>query len=117
MTIHVPKSVADVTMHDSADVVDHIHAPGDRPNLDNADGWGISCSSVCERAIVSCFDAWADGDATVVEGDGRVDVYGVTASADEVEAPPDPGIPVFNITVNVPKQKRQKRQKRAKVTV
>jgi len=119
VTVYVPSSVADVTIHAAGGLVDHTHAPGDRPDLGSADGWGIACSSVCERAIVSCFDAWADGDATIVEGDGRVDVYGVNVPADEAESGPssEPAVPVFNITVNTPKQKRQKRQKRPRVTV
>ena len=125
MTVRVPTSVASVTVHASGDLAfEHTHAPGDRPDLDNAGTWGLACDPVCERAIVSGFDAWRDGDAVVSEGGGRVDVYprDFTVSPDEIDeaesdASPEPAVPVFNITVNTPKQKRQKRQKRPRVTV
>ena len=130
MTVSVPTSVASVVIHASGGLVDHTHVPGDRPDLDSADGWAIQCSPVCERAIVSGFDGWADGFAKVIEGDGRVDVYGpgITVLPEEAEAlaemdaPADPVVPILNftlpsITVNTPKQKRPKRQKRHKVTV
>ena len=120
MTVSVPASVASVTVHAAGPLALHTHTPGDRPDLDGAERWAISCSPVCERGIVSGFGLWADGDARAVEGDGRVYVY-VTVPPDEAGSDPagEPTAPILNvtlpsITVNVPKQKRQKR---AKVTV